>query len=247
MSVESRAYSLGAAGPQLEEGWPQGVSRQSTMSIGDVLEDLGGEFPALSPSKLRYLEEQGLVRPSRTPAGYRKYCAADVERLRFVLSAQRDQYLPLRVIRERLAAMDRSPAGAEALAAVQGPRPLGGAARMDAAELAALTGAGESLVAEVCQAAGLDLDADAVSGGPLAAAVEATMALAALGVEVRHLRPVFQAVARQADLVESATAARRGTRAAERERAAALAREIAESMTQLSKAMLHVTLTQRGL
>jgi DNA-binding transcriptional MerR regulator len=217
------------------------------MSIGDVLGELGAEFPALSPSKLRYLEEQGLIAPARTPAGYRKYCPADVERLRFVLAAQRDQYLPLRVIRERLAALDLSPSSPEAMAALPGPKAVAGSTRMDAQELAMLTGADEALIAEVCQAAGLDLEADAVSGGALAAALEATMALRTLGMEVRHLRPVFQSVTRQADLVEAATNARRGSRAAERERAAALAREIAESMTQLSKAMLHVTLTHRGL
>jgi hypothetical protein len=118
---------------------------------------------------------------------------------------------------------------------------------MDAREVAVLTGAGEEFVAEVCGAVGVDLDTDTVAGGALTQAVEAAMALAAAGVEVRHLRPVFQAITRQADLIESATAARRGRRAAERERAAGLAREIAESMTQLSQALLHVTLTQRGL
>ncbi|MDR1293487.1 MAG: MerR family transcriptional regulator [Bifidobacteriaceae bacterium] len=217
------------------------------MSIGDVLADLGGEFPALSPSKLRYLEEQGLVTPARTRGGYRKYCPADVERLRFVLAAQRDQYLPLRVIRDKLDALDRAPASAQAMGVTPGPRPPAGPIRMNAEELAALTGASEPLVAEVCQAAGLDLDVDTVSGGALTAAVEAAMALADLGLEVRHLRPVFVAVARQADLVEAATSARRGSGGAQRERAAALAREIAESMTQLSQAVLHVTLTRRGL
>jgi DNA-binding transcriptional MerR regulator len=217
------------------------------MSIGDVLADLGVEFPALSPSKLRYLEEQGLVAPARTPAGYRKYCPADVERLRFVLTAQRDQYLPLRVIRDRLDALDRAPGSPEAAAAMPGPRTISGAARMDTAEVAELTGASQALVDEVCQAAGLDLDARSISGGALTAAVEATMALEDLGLQVRHLRPVFQAVARQADLIESATAARRGSGAAERERAAALAGEIAESMAQLSQAVLHATLTHRGL
>jgi DNA-binding transcriptional MerR regulator len=217
------------------------------MSIGDVLADLGPEFPALSPSKLRYLDEQGVVSPARTPAGYRKYAPADVERLRFVLAAQRDQYLPLKVIRERLSALDRAPRSPAALAQVPGPRPLGGTVEMDAGELAALTGATEALVREICQAAGLDLAAGSVAGGALATVVEATMALADLGLEVRHLRPLFLAVAREADLVESATAARRGSGAVERERAAALAREIAESVAQLSQALRHATLPPRGL
>ena len=73
------------------------------MSIGEVLAQLRVEFPDTTISKLRFLEAEGLVEPQRTPAGYRKYSWDDVARLRFVLTAQRDQYLPLRVIREQLA------------------------------------------------------------------------------------------------------------------------------------------------
>jgi DNA-binding transcriptional MerR regulator len=76
------------------------------MSIGEVLAALRVEFPDVTISKLRFLEAEGLVEPQRTPAGYRKYTRGDVNRLRFVLSAQRDHYLPLRVIREQLAALD---------------------------------------------------------------------------------------------------------------------------------------------
>jgi len=76
------------------------------MSIGEVLSLLRPEFPAVTISKLRFLEDQGLVEPHRAPSGYRKYTYADVERLRYVLGVQRDHYLPLRVIREHLAAMD---------------------------------------------------------------------------------------------------------------------------------------------
>ena len=77
------------------------------MRISDVLAELQPDFPALSPSKLRFLEEQGLVEPRRTPGGYRQYSRADVERVRYVLRQQRDRYLPLRVIGEQLAALDR--------------------------------------------------------------------------------------------------------------------------------------------
>jgi DNA-binding transcriptional MerR regulator len=77
------------------------------MSIGEVLAHLRPEFPDTTISKLRFLEAEGLVEPSRTPSGYRKFSGEDVARLRFILTAQRDQYLPLRVIREQLAALDR--------------------------------------------------------------------------------------------------------------------------------------------
>ena len=73
------------------------------MSIGEVLAQLRAEFPDVTISKLRFLETEGLVEPRRTPAGYRKYTWTDISRLRYVLTAQRDQYLPLRVIREHLA------------------------------------------------------------------------------------------------------------------------------------------------
>ena len=76
-------------------------------SIGQVLPLLKSEFPDISVSKIRFLESEGLVAPERAPSGYRKYAEADVERLRYILRMQRDHYLPLKVIRENLAMMDR--------------------------------------------------------------------------------------------------------------------------------------------
>lgn len=77
------------------------------MSIGEVLAKLRPDFPDVTISKIRFLESEGLVEPQRTPSGYRKFSHEDVERLRYVLAAQRDQYLPLRVIKEHLEAIDR--------------------------------------------------------------------------------------------------------------------------------------------
>jgi DNA-binding transcriptional MerR regulator len=77
------------------------------MSIGEVLARLRPEFPDITISKLRFLEAEGLVEPLRAPSGYRKYTPAHLERLRYVLAAQRDRYLPLRVIREQIEAQDR--------------------------------------------------------------------------------------------------------------------------------------------
>nr|WP_174557468.1 MerR family transcriptional regulator [Nocardia vaccinii] len=76
------------------------------MSIGSVLDLLRPDFPDITISKIRFLESEGLVSPERTPSGYRRFSVADVERLRFVLTAQRDQYLPLKVIKEQLEAID---------------------------------------------------------------------------------------------------------------------------------------------
>ncbi|MDQ1529560.1 MAG: hypothetical protein QOH77_1350 [Actinomycetota bacterium] len=71
----------------------------SLLSIGQVLARLNPEFPDLTPSKLRFLEERQLISPARTESGYRKFSPADLTRLRFVLTMQRDHYVPLKVIR----------------------------------------------------------------------------------------------------------------------------------------------------
>ena len=76
------------------------------MSIGVVLKRINEEFPDVTVSKIRFLESEGLVSPSRTSSGYRRYTEDDVERLRYILITQRDHYLPLKVIREQLEAID---------------------------------------------------------------------------------------------------------------------------------------------
>ncbi|MEV5569821.1 MerR family transcriptional regulator [Spirillospora sp. NPDC052269] len=80
---------------------------RALMTIGDVLGLLRADFPDITISKIRFLEAEGLVEPQRSPSGYRKFGEAEVARLRFVLTAQRDHYLPLRVIRQHLEALDR--------------------------------------------------------------------------------------------------------------------------------------------
>ncbi len=86
--------------------WPHSLGQQPTLRVGDVLAALSNEFPSLSPSKLRFLDAQGLVCPHRTPSGYREYSIAHIERLRYVLRQQRDAYAPLSVIKDRLAELD---------------------------------------------------------------------------------------------------------------------------------------------
>ena len=95
------------------------MSAQETggqFGIGEVLAQLRPEFPDISTSKIRFLEAEGLIEPARSRSGYRRFSSADIERLRYILTMQRDSYLPLRVIRERLAdgaetAGDGHPAG----------------------------------------------------------------------------------------------------------------------------------------
>jgi DNA-binding transcriptional MerR regulator len=91
------------------------VAKGAHVSIGDVLNQLRDEFPDITISKIRFLESQGLVDPERTPSGYRKFAPSDIERLRFILREQKEHFLPLKVIKERLDEIDRDggfPAGA---------------------------------------------------------------------------------------------------------------------------------------
>lgn len=92
------------AGESVQTELADGQVKNKT--IGQVLAALESDFPGISASKIRFLEDKGLVSPQRTNTGYRKYSAQDIERLRYVLELQRDQYLPLKVIRERLANLD---------------------------------------------------------------------------------------------------------------------------------------------
>jgi DNA-binding transcriptional MerR regulator len=97
-------------------------ARKAFMSIGEVLSQLRGEFPDVTISKIRFLEAEGLIEPERTTSGYRKFSRDDLARLRYVLSAQRDHYLPLRVIKSHLEALDRGLEPGPAAAAPQVPR-----------------------------------------------------------------------------------------------------------------------------
>ncbi|HTN78250.1 MAG TPA: MerR family transcriptional regulator [Acidimicrobiales bacterium] len=78
------------------------MSDRTYMSIGEVLALLQSEFPDVTISKIRFLESQGLIDPERTPSGYRKFYPADIERLRWILREQRENFLPLKVIKDRL-------------------------------------------------------------------------------------------------------------------------------------------------
>lgn len=230
--------------PEGVEPWPRGISRQATMRISDVLAALQIEFPAVTNSKLRFLEEQGLVLPVRTPAGYRQYSPADIERLRYVLRQQRDRYVPLKVIGEQLAALD---SGAEDEPAARAQLATRDGVRQTAASGAPLT------AAALAREAGVDADvvADLVANGvlrPTASGhfdpwardvVQLAVALAEHGIDSRHLR-VFRAAAdRQADLVEQIVAPWRGRQApSSRARAGTLAAEVGELCTQLHTALV---------
>lgn len=243
LSQDTSAKTEPPAPNGAREPWPQGISRHATMRISDVLAALETEFPAVSHSKLRFLEEQGLVTPVRTPAGYRQYSPADVERLRYVLRQQRDRYLPLKVIGAQLAELDAG-------RAVEGLAPHlatqdGETARQAGNEphtpagLADLLGVEESFVADLLEAGVVTADAAGRLAPWTVEVVRAAAALAEHGLEARHLRAARQAADRQVDLVEQLVAPWRSQRSASaRARAATIAAEAAELMAQLHTALV---------
>jgi len=173
------------------------------LSIGQVLAKLTPEFPELTPSKLRFLEEQGLVSPSRTPSGYRKFSAADLERLKFVLGMQRDHYLPLKVIRDHLAELDAGIApllsGGPAL-----PTMLSTGRKHTREELLRESGASAQLLSDAVSAS--LVPAAEVFDEEALRVLSALVELGRRGIEPRHLRTVRAAVERELGLIESAVA-----------------------------------------
>jgi DNA-binding transcriptional MerR regulator len=124
-------------------------SNRKALTIGAVAKILGREFEDISISKIRYLEDQKLLSPRRTPGGYRLYSQADVERLRTILRMQRDEFLPLRVIRQELAAGQReerlSPGSRRRATTIE----PGKGSRMAADEMVDETGVGGDLIKEL--------------------------------------------------------------------------------------------------
>lgn len=225
------------------EPWPSGVSRVASMRISDVLAALKLDFPAVSNSKLRFLEEQGLVEPVRTSAGYRQYSPADLERLRYVLRAQRDRYLPLRVIRDQLAALDSGIGDAAPppprLATRDGERATKDIGRYSSATLAADAGVDEQMVIDLVQAGVIHAGPSGQFDPWLRDVVALAGMLAEHGVDARHLRTFKAATERQVDLVEQIIApwrSQRGTSA--RAHAGTLAAELGELCGQLHTALL---------
>jgi DNA-binding transcriptional MerR regulator len=219
------------------EPWPQGISRHATMRISDVLAALGQEFGAISHSKLRFLEEQGLIHPVRTPAGYRQYSPADVERLRFVLTEQRDSYLPLKVIKERLAAMDAgepAPAPAPRLA---GGAPASSRRRWTVDTLAEATGTEPAFVDALITAGVLRQGSGGGLDGGAVEVVRIATSLAEFGIEPRHLRTLRTSADRHVGLVDQIVAPYRSQQTASaRAHAATLATEVGELLARLHTA-----------
>jgi DNA-binding transcriptional MerR regulator len=224
------------------------------LSIGAVLNQLRDEFPEVTISKIRFLEAEGLVEPQRTPSGYRKFAVRDVERLGHVLRMQRDHYLPLKVIREHLDALDRgepiplpAPADQPPRDLLDGPaEPEAPGLRIGRAELLAATGADEEELAQ-WESYGLvepgsdgDYDAESVNIAKIVAD------LGRFGLEPRHLRAVKAAAEREAGLVEQVVAPlRRHRNPQTRAHAESTARELAALSVRLHAALVQSALRVR--
>lgn len=186
------------------------------LSIGEVLAELAEEFPDITISKIRFLESQGLIDPERTPSGYRKFYPADVERLRWILYQQKEHYLPLKVIKERLERDTEPPLrsdngnGSSAAPVGDEPEPevpepegntltrteLAEAAGLDSAQLADLEAFGLLLPMQSGDRVLFDDDALAVA--------RAAARFHRHGIEARHLRMYRTFADREATLFEQA-------------------------------------------
>lgn len=232
----------------------------ATLTIGDVLAHLKVDFPDLTISKIRFLEDAGLIQPDRTPSGYRKFSSADVSRLRYVLAQQRDHYLPLRVIKEQLDAIDRGlvPSGSAAsprvphvaIAAIEDNaptaehfRPAPAALRLSKDELLNAAGLRADQLAELEQFGlisakpGGFYDDDALAVGKIVAD------LARFGLEGRHLRAFRTAAEREVGLFSQVVGPMSHQRGSE---AKARAEETVRELAALS-VRLHAALVQIGL
>jgi DNA-binding transcriptional MerR regulator len=215
--------------------------------IGEVLAQLRAEFPDVSVSKIRFLETEGLIQPARSPSGYRKFATGDVERLRYILTAQRDRYLPLRVIRDQLDAAEEGHGSRRAgRYPVLAGRPAAPAAPLSRRELLEATGLDEARLAEL-EDFGL-VRRNGRQYGP--DALEATRAIVALeryGVQARHLRVLRASAERETALIEQVVAPTLRQRSpGARDRAGRTAREIAAITLQLHAALIEAALADAG-
>jgi len=238
---------------------PAASASRSRMNIGQVLDRLRPDFPGVTIPKIRFLEDKGLVKPERTPAGYRKFTTADVERLRYILTMQRDHYLPLRVIGEHLDAIDRGlepppiesvvPTVPQVALAADGLPSAGSFARQDNVrlsrrELIKIAEVTEDLLDQLEQF-GLIVPRTGTGHYDTDALVIAKTAreLADFGFEPRHLRAFKTAADREVGLVEQVVAPhKRGRDASAKARAEEAVSEIAALSVRL-----HATLVKSGL
>lgn len=216
------------------------------MSIGAVLDLLRPDFPDVTISKIRFLEAEGLVTPQRSASGYRRFTAYDCARLRFILTAQRDQYLPLKVIKAQLDAQSDgelphsgSPYGVPRLVPMPGNREpdvgadtaagvAPGRIRLSREDLLERSGVDDQLLTALLKAGVITTGPGGFFDEHSVVILQCARALAEYGVEPRHLRAFRSAADRQSDLIaQIAGPVVKAGKAGARDRADDLAREVA--------------------
>ncbi|HUJ06488.1 MAG TPA: MerR family transcriptional regulator [Streptosporangiaceae bacterium] len=221
-----------------------GQFARAYLGIGEVLTELQAEFPDISVSKIRFLESEGLISPARSPSGYRRFGPADVDQLRFILTAQRDQYLPLRVIRERLVDGAAAEAGHGGRGRAATARPAEMISRRDLLDAA---GIDDEQLAEL-EAHGLVTRTGRLYGQDALDVAATVAALASYGVQARHLRTAKTSADRDISLIEQVVAPTLRQRGAgARAAAGQTAREIAVLLLRLHRAMIEAALAEAGL
>ena len=217
----------------------RGGAEPRLRTIGSVCEELREQFPDVSVSKIRYLEDQGLISPRRTRGGYRLFAPADVERLTTILRLQRDEFLPLRVIREEL-----DGPGASADRRRRSAGVLGHEDEIDEAELCDRASVSPDLVRQL-EEFGL-LVSRTQGGERLYAESEADIAaasarLARYGIDARHLRTFLTGAGRQAALVEQLVAPGLRARNPQRRKDAL---EDLEALSRVAQELSHLLLVR---
>ena len=220
------------------------------LSIGEVLEAVRPDFPDVSISKIRFLETEGLIEPERTPSGYRKFFDKDVERLRYILSLQRDHFLPLKVIKERIAGGSNGGAMAQPAPLAAAPdRPTDPAPSLATSEVAlsrdelsGSAGLDERSLQGLIDFGILDGSKQSFDGDDLVAA-KAAAGLIAYGVEPRHLKMYRHFAERESAVFEQIVApiSRRRDPQAQHDAARSLA-EIMGLAQRFRDAMLRSTM-----
>ncbi|QOQ38832.1 transcriptional regulator FtsR [Trueperella pecoris] len=227
---------------ELPRTWPQEVSHEPTLKIGEVTSQLRREFPFLASSKIRYFESQGLIEPYRTDSNQRIFSLADVERLRFILIEQRDRYVPLPQIKEMLSQLDSGQASQDhpgrMRALPDDARPTPGT-RIHKDELAALTGASLTEIDHLIAAGMLIPDARGRLTAHAVDIVRFSKMLGESGMDLRSLRQVRNSAHSHATNVVSqlATERARNTPVA-KERVVNESAEMATMLTNLYRALL---------
>lgn len=186
------------------------MSEQELFNISQVCESLIGEFPDLTVSKIRYLESQGLLNPARTEAGYRKFSTADLEQLVWILRQQRDYFVPLGTLKERLErnAIDlksTTESNSEDTKAADSKTPLVTGISLDIEGLSRASGLPKEKIQELIELGvvkGRQVGSKEIFEGDSLLTIKSAKRLFELGMEARHLRMYLVAAQREAGVIE---------------------------------------------